>query len=126
MAAKNTILKVPDADLHDLIPALRAMLAEIWAREAKATKGPWDVVYSHDRQDGNDLRPMPYIQEVRRGGRIARMWVRRLSHEPNAVFIANARQDIPWLLDTVEMLLQLLQTQEQACMGVKTLREEED
>lgn len=52
-------------------------------------RAPWRVEYSHDRQEGNDQRPMPFVVD-KRGSRVARMWVRQTSHEAKANLIAAA------------------------------------
>lgn len=64
-------------------------VAEIMAREAKATPGPWNRDKEWSRVDNKYMQ----IVELRSGG---------IDGESNADFIAHARSDIPYLLSRLQ------------------------
>ncbi|MFE3657220.1 hypothetical protein [Streptomyces sp. NPDC059165] len=66
-------------------------LAEIAAREAAATEGPWTVCDNYSDVLGPD------------GDQLASYW-NPTAEDSNGEFIAHARADVPWLLAEVRRL----------------------
>jgi len=77
-------------------------LAEIKAREAKATPGPWQAFDTHGtyRDQLGDKQPGWWIPEMETLGDD----VCSAMLEQDAVFVANARADIPYLLARADRL----------------------
>ena len=86
-------------------------LEAIRQREQGATPGPWisewenltyqGAVAVHDPQQAHGFRRIAYAGSP--GSK-----ARQPEHRANAVFIAHARADVPWLLDEVARLEALL------------------
>lgn len=77
---------------------MSSRLDEIKAREAAATKGPWDGLISQFAIRARDS----YICDGIRPG-------------PDKEFITHARQDIPWLIERVEAFEKIVREYEEHC-----------
>lgn len=75
----------------------KGTIAEISARCAAATEGPWQI---------DERLPNCYIRHEGQGFPIAAMWhtANGSNYKNDAAFIAHARQDIPVLLAEIERL----------------------
>lgn len=97
-------------------------LAEIAARVAKATEGPWgmvdgdNTVYSNPREAKNgfgtnfDAQICEMVED---------MDTDDISYE-DAEFIAHARDDVPWLLDQLAKARELLRRLDEQAQDYKT------
>lgn len=81
-------------------------LAEIKARAAAATPGPWEYIENRFNVEDDNGDHIGSIRAIE-----ARMWIAAVDdvHPPeeaegNALFIAHARTDIPMLIDEIERL----------------------
>lgn len=90
-------------------------LEEIKKRAEEATKGPWEsdqILYVWQRGDGGGMVLDTDIDGEGEGSIVrARGVGRGLSRDQqkkNLEFVAQARQDIPWLVDRLEKALQYL------------------
>ena len=99
---------------------IETRLAEIRARVASTTEGPWTAEYSGEQ--GNCVLP-PGYQSTREAVAITRLW----SAQADAEFIAASRTDLPALLAAVEAVRELhmpveVEPSETICAECSTLR----
>jgi hypothetical protein len=78
-------------------------LDEIREREAKATKGPWNIEPCRDGRCSQRIESAD-VQSMDNGCKVASLFITAWKQgardaRPNADFIAHSREDIPYLLE---------------------------
>ena len=93
-------------------------IGEIEARAAKATPGPWQA-------DGQFVRPSHGSPQYAECGHLEKSWNEETF--ANAQFVAHAREDVPWLCETVRQLVARLEEVEaQNAAMLKRIRKLEE
>ena len=77
----------------ETLAAVRALLEELGALEAKATKGPWHV----NVDDAMKVHGSPRIHDMRFDGFVCRMWKAHPDKHANARLIVALRNALPRL-----------------------------
>ena len=98
-------------------------LTEIQIRAAKATPGPWGT-YGEEARALWESVPGQWIGSPHNTEPLARVSGYALPLHANVEFIIHAREDIPWLLDRVAALEQLMPDAAMLKMAVGILEDE--